>query len=146
MLYIRLGTLFGKHLRHSTTKPDLSASPVTRQRVRKGGPAAVQAGLQGCYNDRPFAGFPAGHLRIVQAGSGPGPVFRGVRLYVATVVVALMGGRAHRASGRPFDFASIPPAAVLVESRPDAPGRKQDDPWPAGQPLPSAQVRRDGAL
>src|SRR4051812_41867968 len=42
------------------------------RRVEVGDSDLVRAGLQGCHNDRPFAGFPAGHLRIVRTGSGPG--------------------------------------------------------------------------
>ena len=42
--------------------------------VEVGHSEQVQAGVQGCHNDRPFAGFPAGHLRIVRTGSEPGPV------------------------------------------------------------------------
>ena len=63
------------------------------------------------HNDRPFAGFPAGHLRIVRTGCEPGPVIRGVRLYVATVDVALAGGP----GGRMLDFASLPPVPVFTD-------------------------------
>ena len=89
------------------------------RRIAVGDSEAVQAGLQGCYNDRPFAGFPTGHLRIVRTGSGPGPIFRGVRLYVTTVDVVLTGGRACRSPGRPLDFASLPPAPTLSDRQPD---------------------------
>src|SRR5512135_925226 len=51
------------------------------RRVEVGHSEQVRAGVQGCHNDRPFAGFPTGHLRIVRTGSEPGPVWRGVRLY-----------------------------------------------------------------
>ena len=82
------------------------------RRVEVGHSDEVRAGLQGCHNDRPFAGFPAGHLRIVRTGAEPGPAVRGVRLYVATVDVAAAGG----AAGRPLDFASLPPAPVFGEA------------------------------
>ncbi|QDU24068.1 hypothetical protein [Urbifossiella limnaea] len=81
------------------------------RRVEVGHSDEVRAGVQGCHNDRPFAGFPAGHLRIVRSGCEPGPVVRGVRLYVATVDVELAVGP----GGRPLDFASIPPAPVFAE-------------------------------
>jgi len=80
------------------------------RRVEVGHSDEVRAGLQGCHNDRPFAGFPAGHLRIVRTGCEPGPAVNGVRLYVATVDVAVVGGP----GGRPLDFASLPPAPVFT--------------------------------
>ncbi|MBP3955634.1 hypothetical protein J8F10_10110 [Gemmata sp. G18] len=83
-------------------------------RIEIGHSEEVLAGLQGCHNDRPFAGYPAGHLRIVRSGSGPGPIVGGVRLYVATVDVALTGGRTDWLQDRPLDFATLPPAPVLV--------------------------------
>lgn len=94
---------------------------VAYRRVEVGHSEAVLAGLQGCYNDRPFAGFPAGHLRIVRTGSGPGPVVSGVRLYVATVDVALTIGQNYEDSGRALDFSTLPPAPVLT-AVPTAPG------------------------
>ncbi len=81
------------------------------RRVEVGHSDEVRAGVQGCHNDRPFAGFAAGRLRILRAGCEPGPVVRGVRLFVATVDVAAGEG----AAGRPLDFTTIPPAPVLVE-------------------------------
>ncbi|QJW97049.1 hypothetical protein [Frigoriglobus tundricola] len=87
-----------------------------RRRVEIGHSEEVLAGLQGCHNDRPFAGYPTGHLRIVRLSSGPGPAVHGVRLYVTTVDVALTGGRSGEFPGRLFDFARIPPAPVLVTS------------------------------
>jgi hypothetical protein len=83
------------------------------RRIEVGHSEEVLAGIQGCYNDRPFAGFPAGHLRIVRAGSGPGPIIHGVRLYVATVDVVLTGGRTDELPDRPLDFAKLPPAPTL---------------------------------
>jgi hypothetical protein len=83
-------------------------------RVEVGHSEALTAGLPGCHNDRPFAGFPAGHLRIVRAGCEPGPAVGGVRLYVATVDVVLTGGRELGRPSRPLDFATLPPAAVLI--------------------------------
>ncbi len=83
------------------------------RRVEVGHSDLVQAGVQCCHNDRPFAGFPAGHLRIVRTGSEPGPVRRGVRLYVSTVDVALTGGLAPGSPSRPLDFASLPPAPTF---------------------------------
>lgn len=79
-------------------------------RVEVGHSEAVQAGLQGCTNDRPFAGFPAGGLRVVRTGSGAGPQVHGVRLYVATVDVARADGK----PGRPINFAAVPPAPALA--------------------------------
>lgn len=81
--------------------------------------ADVLAGVQGCHNDRPFAGFPAGHLRIVRTGSGPGPVVGGVRLYVATVDVVLTGGRTADEPSRPLNFATLPAAPILVAGEPE---------------------------
>ena len=83
------------------------------RRIEVGHSEVVQAGVQGCHNDRPFAGFPAGHLRIVRTGSGPGPVFQGVRLHVTTVDVVLTGGRAREVPSRPLDFASLPSAPTF---------------------------------
>ena len=77
---------------------------------RSATPSRSGPAVQGCHNDRPFAGFPAGHLRIVRAGSEPGPIDRGVRLYVSTVDVALTGGLTPGIASRPLDFASLPPA------------------------------------
>jgi hypothetical protein len=81
------------------------------RRIEVGHSDVVAAGLQGCHNDRPFAGYPAGHLRIVRTGAAPGPVFHGVRLYVATVDVVLSGGAV--GESRPLDFATVPPAPAL---------------------------------
>jgi len=81
-------------------------------RVEVGHSAVTESGIQGCHNDRPFAGFPVGHLRIVRCGFGPGPVVGGVRLYVATVDVAWTAGRDDGRLTRPLDFASLPDAAV----------------------------------
>lgn len=84
------------------------------RRVEVGHSEQVRAGVQGCHhNDRPFAGFPTGHLRIVRTGSEPGPVWRGVRLYVSTVDVALTGGLTPGEPSRPLDFASLPPAPTF---------------------------------
>ncbi len=104
------------------------------RRIEIGYSDEVLSGIQGCYNDRPFAGYPAGHLRIVRAGFGPGPIVHGVRLYVATVDVVLTGGRAGAFPDRPLDFAKLPPAPTLaaatstdgaVPPRPAAPNRSQ---------------------
>ena len=84
------------------------------RRVEVGHSEQVRAGVQGCHNDRPFAGFPAGHLRLVRTRSEPGPVWRGVRLYVSTVDVAFTGGLSPDALSRPLDFASLPPAPTLA--------------------------------
>lgn len=100
--------------------PD-EASPC--RRVEVGYSEAVQAGVQGCYNDRPFAGYAAGRLRIVRAGSGPGPCVHGVRLYVTTVEVVLTTGGVSHEAGRPLDFASLAPAPALSAGQPDAPRR-----------------------
>ena len=79
------------------------------RRVPVGHSDLVAAGVQGCVNDRPFAGFPAGGLRVVRCGAEPGPAVGGVRLYAAFVDVAVNDG----AAGRPLDFAALPPAPVL---------------------------------
>ncbi len=84
------------------------------RRLEVGGSDLVRAGLQGCCNDRPFAGFAAGRLRIVRAGFQPGPTRQGVQLYVATVDVALADGPPSAAPGRPIDFASLPPAPTFA--------------------------------
>jgi hypothetical protein len=84
------------------------------RRVEVGHAPALAAGVQGCHNDRPFAGFPAGHLRITQVGSGPGPAVGGVRLYVCTVDVMRTGGP--DGPSRPLDFATLPAAPVLVSA------------------------------
>ena len=92
-----------------------ASAPIgTCHRVEVGPCEAVRAGVQGSHNDRPFAGFPAGHLRIVRTGSEPGPERDGVRLYVATVDVARTGGLAPGDAGRPLDFATLPPAPTLA--------------------------------
>ena len=84
------------------------------RRIEVGDSELVRAGLQGCHNDRPFAGFPRGALRIVRAGFAPGPERRGVRLYVATVDIALTDSRTDRGPSRPLDFASLPPAPTFA--------------------------------
>ena len=86
------------------------------RRVAVGHGTAVEAGLQGCVNDRPFAGFPPGCLRIIRTGSEPGPSIGGVRLYQATVDLIRSD---QTTPGRPFDFASLPPAPVLIGGGPD---------------------------
>src|SRR5262245_39076011 len=43
------------------------------RRVEVGYCEEIRAGVQGCHNDRPFAGFPAGHLRIIRSATEPGP-------------------------------------------------------------------------
>ena len=83
-------------------------------RIEVGFSESVQAGLQGTHNARPFAGFPAGTLRIVRSGSAPGPVFQGVRLYVATVDIARVDPALSPRASRPLDFATLPPAPVLA--------------------------------
>jgi hypothetical protein len=80
------------------------------RRIEVGHSETVQGGVQGCYNDRPFAGFPAGYLRIVRTGSEPGHVRQGVRLYISTVDVILTGGLQRDVPSRPLDFASLPAA------------------------------------
>ncbi|MBY0231844.1 MAG: hypothetical protein K2W96_21390, partial [Gemmataceae bacterium] len=87
------------------------ADPSPR-RIEVGHSEETQAGLQGCVNDRPFAGFAAGRLRIVRSGTEPGPIRGGVRLCVATVDVVLTKGR--QEPGQRIDFASLPDAPVLA--------------------------------
>jgi hypothetical protein len=79
-------------------------------RIEIGHSEQVRAGVQGCHNDRPFAGFPAGRLRIVRSESEPGPMYRGVRLFISTVDVTLADSPAPDFVSRPLDFASLPPA------------------------------------
>ncbi|VTT97720.1 unnamed protein product [Gemmataceae bacterium] len=100
------------------TSPFADASLPCR-RIEVGHSAEVLAGVQGCHNDRPFAGFPAGHLRIVRTGAGPGPIVGGVRLYVATLDVVLIGGRTGGEPSRPLDFATLPAAPTLVPGEPE---------------------------
>ncbi len=87
-------------------------STATCYRVEVGPSDLVQAGVQGCHNNRPFASFPPGYLRITRTGSEPGPTWQGVRLYVTTVDVTLTGGLSADDPSRPLDFASLPPAPV----------------------------------
>lgn len=84
------------------------------RRVEVGHSELTQAGVQGCHNDRPFAGFPAGHLRLVRVGSEPGPLRDGVRLYVSTIDVVLTGGLPPGVPSRPLDFSSLPPAPTFA--------------------------------
>ena len=90
--------------------PDRTSSWRT---VEVGHSEQVQEGLQGSHNDRPFAGFPAGHLRIIRTGSEPGPLWQGVRLYISTVDIAFTGGLTPEVPGRPLDFASLPPVPTF---------------------------------
>ena len=92
---------------------DLGGHDSPCRRVQVGHSDQLRVGVQGSHNDRPFAGFPAGHLRIVRAGCEPGPEWRGVRLYLATVDIALTGGTPLDVPSRPLDFASLPPAPTL---------------------------------
>jgi len=87
------------------------------RRVAVGHGPAVEVGLQGCVNDRPFAGFLPRCLRIVRTGSEPGPTVGGVRLYLATVDLIRNDPTI---PGRPLDFASLPPAPVLIGSEADS--------------------------
>ena len=100
---------------HATVSP-VPGESLPCRRIEVGHSAEVLAGVQGCHNDRPFAGFPAGGLRIVRSGSAPGPLRDGVRLYVATVDVARVSenGPDSVAAGRPLDFATLPAAPVLA--------------------------------
>jgi hypothetical protein len=91
--------------------PSTLRSTELSQRIEVGYSEDVEAGLQGCYNDRSFAGFPAGCLRIVRVGSGPGSVHAGVRLHVTTVEVVLTDSQQKSSTCRPFNFAGIPAAA-----------------------------------
>ena len=80
------------------------------RRVEVGHSDEIRAGVQGCHNDRPFAGFPTGHLRIVRCSSEPGPLLQGVRLYVCSVDVVHTGGHRSGEPSRPLNFGSLPPA------------------------------------
>lgn len=91
------------------------------RRIEIGHGDVTRGGVQGCYNDRPFAGFAARSLRIVRSGCEAGPIFAGVRLYVCTVDVALWANTAGD-PGRPLDFASLPPAPVLGPALSEVPG------------------------
>ena len=95
------------------------------RRVAVGHSPAVESGLQGCVNDRPFAGFLPGRLRVVRTGTEPGPTIGGVRLYLATVDLIRNDPDT---PGRPFDFASLPPAPILVggEAELTRPTRRSD--------------------
>lgn len=83
------------------------------RRIEIGHSEEAQAGVQGCHNDRPFAGFPAGHLRIIRTGSEPGRVRQGVRLYVSTVDVTVVGDRPSGIPSRPLDFSKLPAAPTF---------------------------------
>ena len=83
-------------------------------RVEVGPSDLIQMGVQGCHNSRPFAGFPAGHLRIVRAGSEPGAHRHGVRLYVTTVDVTATSGLDRDTASRPLDFAMLPAAPYFA--------------------------------
>src|SRR4051794_10554046 len=76
---------FEEAVRSAFADADRSSAP--RREVEVGDSDLVRAGVQGSHNDRPFAGFSAGHLRIVRTASRPGPVCQGARLYVTTVDV-----------------------------------------------------------
>lgn len=89
-------------------------SPAGSHQIEVGHSERIQSGVQGCHNDRPFAGFAAGRLRIVRAISEPGPVWQGVRLYVARVEVARNDGFATDSPTRPLDFALLPAAPTLI--------------------------------
>jgi len=112
---------FEEAVREAFSDPDRAASngqadrggSYPSRRIEIGDCDLVRAGVQGCHNGRPFAGFPAGHLTIVRTGSEPGPVRQGVRLYVSTVEVVLTGGPTPGVPGRPLDFALLPPAPTL---------------------------------
>ncbi len=129
MLPFGLGTRAGASTTPAGTPPTLHFRPFEEAvreafaghgrgsvacRIEIGHSPDIQAGVQGCHNDRPFAGFPEGHLRIVRAGTEPGPVRQGVRLYVSTVDVARAGGLAPGVPSRPLDFAAIPPAPIFA--------------------------------
>jgi hypothetical protein len=93
---------------------DRRAGPLDRRRVEVGHCDLIAAGLQGCHNDRPFAGFPVGALRIVRAGGEPGPAVRGVRLYRTSVDLVVADPAAlPDTPSRPLDFSTLPPAPLL---------------------------------
>lgn len=96
---------------------DVPGEEFPMRRIEVGHSEGVAASLQGCHNDRVFAGFPIEHLRIIRTGSTPGPVFQGIRLYVATVDVALTRG-AVEGKNCPLDFRTLPPAPVLTRGEP----------------------------
>lgn len=107
---------FEEAVRAAFARPPAPGEEPRSRRVEVGHCDLLQTGVQGCHNAGPFAGFASGHLRIVRAGSEPGPVVCGVRLYVSTVDVALVGRDERPGSSRPLDFAVIPPAPVLAEA------------------------------
>lgn len=83
------------------------------RRIAVGESEIVQAGLQGCTNGRPFAGFPAGGLRVVRTAVGPGPQLGGVRLYVTTLEIAAVDPRHSVDSTRSIEFADLPASPIL---------------------------------
>jgi hypothetical protein len=97
-------------------------------RVDVGYAERVLAGVQGCVNARPFAGFPAGRLRVMRVGAGPGPAVGEVRLYVCTVEVAVTDEPGH-----PLDFATLPAAPALVEGGPTRVTHDTPQPRPTRQ-------------
>ncbi len=84
------------------------------RRIPVGDCDLLRAGVQGCHNDRPFAGFPAGGLRIVRVASEPAPAQHGVRLYVTTLELIATRDQAPGPASRPLDFAALPPAPELA--------------------------------
>lgn len=100
------------------------------RRVEVGCSEAVRVGLQGCVNRQPFAGHPAGALRITRTSCEPGPEVGGVWLLVTWVDVTL--APSHQSfAGRPLDFATLPPAAGLVHVQfPRLPRREHGRPRP----------------
>lgn len=96
--------------------PSTHDSHASCRRVEVGYCEGIQAGIQGCINDRPFAGFSARQLRIIRTGSGPGPTVSGVRLYVSTVDVLVVSSTKGE-TGRSLDFGSLPPAPYLESIR-----------------------------
>ena len=78
------------------------------RRVEVGANELFEAGLQGCTNREPFAGFRPGQLRIVRAGSAPGPAVRGFRAYISWV--ELVADENPTAGRRKVDFTANAPA------------------------------------
>jgi len=93
-------------------------SPTCR-RIEVGHSERLQYGVQGCENDRLFAGFPKCRLRIIRTGFEPGPVRGGARLYIATVDITLNETPLGDTPRRLLDFRLLRPAPTFVEEETD---------------------------
>lgn len=108
---------FEELVREAFARAPLPGESAHCRRVEVGVCDLLHTGIQGCHNDRPFAGFAPATLRIVRTGSELGPVVGGTRLCVSTVDV-VTGRLLSDLPARPLDFTLLPPAPVLVADAP----------------------------